>query len=159
MSAWGGLSGTPETVRIAHLEATITRLTADNKALTAEVERQVDLRDHQCKLKLSAFDRVEAAEAKLAKVEALWHETSEQAVANFDNWLETISDRDRLSAELAEALKRLEAIRDYPKEGDSRRTEDGYPLEIVYDEFAYKRMVDSYREVAVSFLASKEASQ
>ena len=55
-------------------------------------------------------------------------------------------------AKLAEAVKVMEAIRDYPKAG--RTTEDGYPSEIVYDEFAYKRMVDSYRATARSFLAS-----
>ncbi len=41
----------------------------------------------------------------------------------------------------------LEAIRDYPQEG-GRRTEDGYPSEVVYDEFAYRRMVNSYRAAA-----------
>ena len=41
----------------------------------------------------------------------------------------------------------LEAIRDYPGKG-GRRTEDGYPGEIVYDEFAYRRMVNSYRAAA-----------
>ncbi len=41
----------------------------------------------------------------------------------------------------------LEAIRDYPQEG-GRRTEDGYPDEVIYDEFAYRRMVNSYRSAA-----------
>ena len=33
----------------------------------------------------------------------------------------------------------------YPPEGHDRRTDDGYPTEFAYDEFAYKRMVDSFR--------------
>ncbi len=41
----------------------------------------------------------------------------------------------------------LEAIRDYPQKG-GRRTDDGYPSEVVYDEFAYRRMVNSYRDAA-----------
>ncbi len=41
----------------------------------------------------------------------------------------------------------LEAIRDYPSP-DGRRADDGYPDEIIYDEFAYRRMVDSYRAAA-----------
>lgn len=47
----------------------------------------------------------------------------------------------------------LEAIRDYPKEGHDRRDEEGYPREFVYDEFAYKRMVDSFRDAALAGLA------
>jgi hypothetical protein len=35
----------------------------------------------------------------------------------------------------------------YPKKGSSRRTQDGYPDEIIFDEFAYKRMVAFYRKV------------
>lgn len=44
---------------------------------------------------------------------------------------------------LAEELRGLAA---WPHEGYDRRTDDGYPMEAVYDEFAYKRLVDSYRE-------------
>lgn len=59
-----------------------------------------------------------------------------------------------LKAEIA-ALKKanqrlrglLAAIHDYGRDGP-RSTEDGYPEEIVYDEFAYKRIVDTYREAA-----------
>jgi len=39
----------------------------------------------------------------------------------------------------------IRSIIAYPEEG-GRRSEDGYPLEVVYDEYAYKRMVDSYRD-------------
>ncbi len=48
----------------------------------------------------------------------------------------------------------LEAIRDFPRE-DQPRTEDGYPLpvESVYDERAYRRIVDTYRGCARAALA------
>lgn len=42
--------------------------------------------------------------------------------------------------------KRLRGIANYPAKGHARRTDDGYPNEFTYDEFAYRRMVDSYRE-------------
>ena len=42
----------------------------------------------------------------------------------------------------------LEAIRDYPEKDGDLRTEDGYPSEVVYDEFAYRRMVNGYRDAA-----------
>ena len=46
-------------------------------------------------------------------------------------------------------LKRIKSVLKeiiaYPPKGNSRRTKDGYPAELIYDEFAYKRMVDSYR--------------
>lgn len=47
---------------------------------------------------------------------------------------------------------RIEAFIDYPPEGHSRRGEDGYPVETVYDEFAYRRMVNSYRDALRSLL-------
>ena len=34
----------------------------------------------------------------------------------------------------------------WPPKGYDRRTEDGYPQELIYDDFAYFRMVDFYRE-------------
>jgi len=40
----------------------------------------------------------------------------------------------------------LQAIIDYPQESEPRRDEKGYPTEVVYDDFAYKRIVDSYRD-------------
>lgn len=52
------------------------------------------------------------------------------------------------AATIRQMREALESIRDFPKPGTSRRTEDGYPDEIVYDEFAYRRIVDSYRECA-----------
>lgn len=42
-------------------------------------------------------------------------------------------------------IEALQNIIDYPKEGHPRRTSDGYPEEMEYDDFAYERMVDSYR--------------
>lgn len=53
-------------------------------------------------------------------------------------------------------IEALTAIRDYPKEGSPRRDEDGYPLEIEYDEFAYRRIVDSYREIARAALSGSK---
>jgi hypothetical protein len=52
-----------------------------------------------------------------------------------------------------ELQKALADIRDFPKPGTSRRTDEGYPLEIDYDDFAYKRIVDSYREAAARALS------
>lgn len=43
----------------------------------------------------------------------------------------------------------------YPRKGHPRRCKDGYPTEMVYDEFAYKRMVDSYRDALRNILRGK----
>ncbi len=45
--------------------------------------------------------------------------------------------------ELKELREILIAIRDYGND-----TESGYPEEIAYDEFAYNRIVESYRDAA-----------
>ncbi len=55
----------------------------------------------------------------------------------------------------AKEKKAIEEVISYPKEGTYRRTKDGYPSEISYDEFAYKRMVDSYRDVLKGILRGK----
>ncbi len=34
----------------------------------------------------------------------------------------------------------------YPPKGNPRRTSNGYPTEIIYDDFAYERIIDFYRE-------------
>jgi len=47
---------------------------------------------------------------------------------------------------LRKLRKSLRAITAYPPEGHGRRTKDGYPTEFAYDEFAYKRMVNSFRD-------------
>jgi len=49
---------------------------------------------------------------------------------------------------LRQARKYLAFIRDFPSKGYERKTDDGYPSEFMYDEYAYKRMIDSYREAA-----------
>ena len=67
---------------------------------------------------------------------------------------EPLSNSEELPVEAAsglndpvrQAIEKLEMIAAYPPEGHRRRTEDGYPAEIVYDDFAYKRIVDTYRE-------------
>jgi hypothetical protein len=40
----------------------------------------------------------------------------------------------------------------FPDKDYERRTEDGYPSEIIYDEFAYKRMIRTYRKSAENIL-------
>ncbi|MGB3833748.1 MAG: hypothetical protein WA975_18005 [Mesorhizobium sp.] len=61
---------------------------------------------------------------------------------------------DRLAAEVTRLRGALERIRDYPEAGNSRRDDGGYPSEVIYDEFAYRRLVESYRECARAALAS-----
>jgi len=51
--------------------------------------------------------------------------------------------------------KAIGKVISYPKKGMPRRSKDGYPLEVVYDEFAYKRMVDSYRDALKEILRVK----
>lgn len=46
---------------------------------------------------------------------------------------------------MREALK---TILKFPPKREKRRTKDGYPQELIYDEYAYRRIVDSYREAA-----------
>ena len=52
----------------------------------------------------------------------------------------------RVDATVRRALEKLETIVAYPPKGHKRRSKDGYPTEVVYDDFAYKRMVNTYRE-------------
>ena len=42
--------------------------------------------------------------------------------------------------------KAIQQIISYPKKGEPRRTKDGYPSEFAYDDYAYKRMVNSFRD-------------
>jgi hypothetical protein len=60
---------------------------------------------------------------------------------------ELVVELRRIIAERDAARDALQAIADYPPT-DGRRNEDGYPSEIVYDEYAYCRMVDTYRNCA-----------
>ena len=46
---------------------------------------------------------------------------------------------------IQEAIDIATCAMNYPPVGHPRRTEDGYPTELIYDEFAYNRMVNSYR--------------
>ena len=62
-------------------------------------------------------------------------------------WPVVVRQRREFEVERDELQERLEAIRTYGKEGPTS-SGDGYPLEIAYDEFAYRRMVDSYRDAA-----------
>ena len=52
-----------------------------------------------------------------------------------------MTDREKLE----DIRKALQGVIDYPTEEQGRRTDDGYPSEFAYYEFAYKRMVDSFR--------------
>ena len=51
----------------------------------------------------------------------------------------------------------LQVIIDYPA-ADGRSTKDGYPKEVAYDEFAYQRMVDSFRSAIRKAIKDAEAS-
>jgi len=53
-----------------------------------------------------------------------------------------MTDKEKLVG-IRQALKDIIA---YPKKGESRRTRDGYPSEIIHDKFAYDRIVKSYRD-------------
>jgi hypothetical protein len=53
---------------------------------------------------------------------------------------------------IEEAKKRLRYAINYPTTKQGRRTDDGYPEEVCYDEYAYKRMVDSYRDALKGIL-------
>ena len=56
----------------------------------------------------------------------------------------------------AKEKKAIKKIISYPEKGMPRRTKDGYPLEVVHDEFAYKRMVDSYRDALKEILRGEK---
>ncbi len=58
---------------------------------------------------------------------------------------------------LMQLRKALRQIVGYPTGGHCRRTEDGYPVEVDYDEFAYKRMVDSFRDAITRALDESSA--
>ena len=60
------------------------------------------------------------------------------------------------AAEIERLRDGLKTIRDFPPEGYARRTADGYPMEIMYDEYAYERIVDTYRKFASSVLEAND---
>jgi hypothetical protein len=51
-----------------------------------------------------------------------------------------------MAEKIARAAGILRAVKEYPPMGHSRRNDNGYPAEVVYDEYAYQRIVDTYRE-------------
>ena len=55
--------------------------------------------------------------------------------------------------------KKIKQLISYPTKKQGRRTKDGYPSEIVYDEFAYKRMVASFRDGLKQLLIDFEEKQ
>lgn len=75
-------------------------------------------------------------------------------VHDVERHIEICSDLMEDNKRMREAL---EYMRDYPKEGMPRRTKDGYPSEFVYDEYAYRRMVDSFREACRRALGEESA--
>lgn len=53
-----------------------------------------------------------------------------------------LTDKEKLEG----IRKALKSVISYPTKKQGRRTKDGYPSEFCYDTFAYKRMVDAFRE-------------
>ena len=72
----------------------------------------------------------------------------------------TDSDRKQMNMGHNKRLTRLKCtlrkIAEYPPEGHDRRSWDGFPSEIEYDEFAYKRIVSSFRNAINDVLAEAE---
>ena len=97
----------------------------------------------------SDYVMIEAAMVAVAEIERL--------DSNNDT-----SVNDEIDANIAlfeaapDLLEALVSIKNYPAKDEPRRTKDGYPEEIIYDEFAYKRMVNSYREAACAAIAKTE---
>lgn len=86
------------------------------------------------------------------------------ADANMWNGLHNLEDRlKERFIEMADENERLKsalrAMAEYPPPGHDRRTDDGYPVEFDYDEFAYKRMVDSYRDYARESLGEERKGE
>lgn len=134
----------------------------DKNTSAAECEEQyrkqiAELIDGHGKATEALVDRIAELEARVRDMEAekaCFDEGAEYVEHELICW--------RRRAEAAEAQverlrEALEVIRDFPIGGRGRQTEDGYPLEVSYDEFAYRRLVDSYREAARAALAQEEA--
>jgi len=126
----------PLIVAMSERDATIARLTADNKALTADkasMETALKIKADEVR-DIKTFTKVHSAivEAKLAKVEA---ELADERL-HFSNYMAVVEPKiDSISAELAEARKLLEKS---------------------LHDFAPVSLQNHKRDVA-SFLASKEA--
>jgi len=54
----------------------------------------------------------------------------------------SMADKEKLDG----IRKGIQQVIDYPTEETGCCDKDGYPEEFMYDEFAYKRIVDSFRE-------------
>ena len=52
-----------------------------------------------------------------------------------------MSDREKLDG----IRGAIQEVIGYPTKEQGRRDDDGYPTEFAYDEYAYKRMIDSIR--------------
>ena len=62
------------------------------------------------------------------------------------------------SDKLAHLIKGIKSIVAYPKKGQGRRTKKGFPSEIEYDQFAYERMIASYRDGLKNLLKEIKSS-
>jgi len=88
----------------------------------------------------AALDRIDAAESRALCLEGERDAWQQSAVLYTEARDEVAAERDAAEARLAEATRRMEAILDYE------------PKEVAKDEFAYDRMVESYRDVARAFI-------
>lgn len=95
----------------------------------------------------------EEAKAEIESGAEFWHETgmsdldSGRGLGLRDalNILARV-EQPQINKNYTKAMDHLKYLREFPKPSYERRTEDGYPLEICYDEYAYKRMCDTYRD-------------
>ena len=53
--------------------------------------------------------------------------------------------------------KQLKKVIAYPTKAQGRRTKDGYPSELIYDEYRYKRMIDSFRQALKDILKDSKS--
>lgn len=60
--------------------------------------------------------------------------------------------RHRQEEKLDGIRKAIQQVIDYPIVEQGRRDKDGYPTEFVYDEYAYKRVIDSARSALRTIL-------
>lgn len=72
---------------------------------------------------------------------------------------ENILRRKELEDTLLFIHKGVLQVAEYPRPGEPRRTSDGYPTEFSYDEFSYKRMLDSIRKALKDILISSEVTK
>jgi len=89
----------------------------------------------------------------------VFHEVEENLIESINETAKLQKTNTALTASRDVAVERVKGleegltwIRDYPY-GKGRVTKEGYPSEIVYDQFAYERIVDSYRDQAKDLLS------